>query len=128
MSSYTISALSKEFGVTLRALRFYEDQGLLNPKRQGKNRLYSKRDRVRLKLALRGKRLGFSLAEIKQLFDLYDAAHDESAQLSEFLLMLSKHRADLERKREDLEAMLQEIQVFEKLCRDLLNGRGARRV
>ena len=76
-TTYTISELAKEFGVTTRTIRFYEDQGLLSPKREGTNRVFSPRDRVRLKLALRGKRLGFSLAEIRELFELYDVSRDE---------------------------------------------------
>ena len=71
--TFSISELAREFDVTTRSIRFYEDQGLLNPTRQGQTRIYSRQDRVRLKLTLRGKRLGFSLAEIRELFDLYDA-------------------------------------------------------
>ncbi|MGH8729952.1 MAG: MerR family transcriptional regulator [Burkholderiales bacterium] len=123
MSSFTISELSKEFGVTLRALRFYEDQGLLNPRRQGKNRLYSKRDRVRLRLTLRGRRLGLTVGEIRELFDLYDTAQDERAQLKEFLAILETRRSQLEQKREDIDAMLSEIIAFEKQCQTLLESR-----
>jgi DNA-binding transcriptional MerR regulator len=125
MGSFTISELSREFGVTLRALRFYEDQRLLNPRRQGKNRLYSKRDRVRLRLTLRGRRLGLTISEIRELFELYDSAHDEQAQLSQFLAILEKRKAQLEQKREDIDAMLSEINSFEKQCRALLENRSA---
>src|SRR5262245_5505604 len=93
---YTISELAREFGVTTRTIRHYEDEGLLSPQREGMNRQFSNRDRVRLKLALRGKRLGFSLAEIRELFDLYDLAHDEKRQLQEFLSKLERRRALLE--------------------------------
>lgn len=119
-SVYTISDLAKEFGVTTRAIRHYEDEGLLNPDRDGSNRLFSQRDRVRLKLALRGKRLGFSLAEIRELFDLYDNARDERAQVEALLAKLEKHRTELEQRREDLTVMLNEITFFENQCRKQL--------
>ena len=90
---YTISDLAKEFKITTRAIRHYEDEGLLCPRRDGSNRLFNNRDRVRLKLALRGKRLGFSLAGIRELFDLYDNAHDERKQLEALLAKLERHRA-----------------------------------
>jgi DNA-binding transcriptional MerR regulator len=118
--TYTISDLAKEFGVTTRTLRFYEDQGLLSPQREGKNRIFSARDRVRLKLALRGKRLGFSLAEIRELFELYDISRDEQRQLQEFLARLERRRAQLEQQREDIEVMLNEINFFAGQCRRLL--------
>jgi len=125
-SVYTITDLAKEFGVTTRAIRHYEDEGLLNPRREGNNRLFSNRDRVRLKLALRGKRLGFSLAEIRELFDLYDNARDERAQLEALLVKLERHRAELEQRREDLTVMLSEITFFETQCRKQLSGEKAR--
>jgi DNA-binding transcriptional MerR regulator len=124
MGSYTISELAKEFGATLRAIRFYEDRGLLSPTRKGKNRIYSKRDRVRLRLALRGRRLGLTLGEIRELFDLYDSARDERAQLSKFLEILGKRRAELEQKREDIEVMQTEISAFESQCQAHLKSRG----
>jgi DNA-binding transcriptional MerR regulator len=127
MGFFTISELSREFGVTLRALRYYEDQRLVNPRRQGKNRLYSKRDRVRLRLTLRGRRLGLTISEIRELFELYDSAHDEQAQLSQFLAILEKRKAQLEQKREDIDVMLSEITSFEKQCRALLENRSAPR-
>lgn len=117
---YTITDLAKEFGVTTRTIRHYEDEGLLSPHREGMNRLFSNRDRVRLQLALRGKRLGFSLAEIRELFDLYDLARDEKRQLQEFLVKLEKRRALLAQQREDIEVMLNEIAFFENQCRKLL--------
>jgi len=118
--TYTITALATEFGVTTRTMRHYEDQGLLSPRREGTNRVFSNRDRVRLKLALRGKRLGFSLAEIRELFDLYDQARDEKRQLQEFIAKLERRRAMLEQQREDIEVMLNEIVFFENQCRKLL--------
>lgn len=102
----TITDLAREFGVTTRTIRHYEDEGLLSPRREGTNRLFSNRDRVRLKLALRGKRLGFSLAEIRELFDLYDLARDEKKQLEEFLAKLERRRVLLAQQREDIEVML----------------------
>ncbi len=117
---YTISDLAKEFGITTRTLRFYEDQGILSPAREGTSRLFSQRDRVRLKLTLRGKRLGFTLADIKDLFDLYDLARDEKKQLREFLARLERRRGLLEQQQEDVAVMLNEITFFETQCRQLL--------
>jgi len=122
-TTYTISELAREFGVTTRTIRFYEDQGLLNPAREGTNRVFSSRDRVRLKLALRGKRLGFSLAEIRELFELYDVSRDERKQLEEFLSRLDRRRAHLEQQREDIEVMLTEINFFANQCRRLLKDK-----
>jgi len=119
-ATYTITALAREFGVTTRTIRHYEDQGLLNPARQGLNRVFSGRDRVRLKLALRGKRLGFTLQEIKELFDLYDSSKDQRDQLSAFLLRLEKRKALLEQQREDIDVMLREVEFFAMQSRRLL--------
>jgi DNA-binding transcriptional MerR regulator len=121
-ATFTISDLAKEFGVTTRTIRFYEDQGLLSPKREGTTRVFSSRDRVRLKLALRGKRLGFSLAEIRELFELYDISRDEHKQIEEFLARLERRRAHLEQQREDIEVMLHEIDFFANQCRRMLRG------
>jgi len=121
-TTFTISELAREFGVTTRTIRFYEDEGLLSPKREGTNRVFSQRDRVRLKLALRGKRLGFSLAEIRELFELYDVSRDEHKQLEEFLARLERRRGQLELQREDIEIMLREIDFFANQCRRLLRG------
>jgi DNA-binding transcriptional MerR regulator len=118
--TYSISDLASEFGVTTRTIRFYEDQGLVSPRRVGATRVFSGRDRVRLKLALRGKRLGFSLAEIRELFELYDVSRDEKKQLQEFLVRLEKRRSLLEQQREDIEVMLNEIDFFANQCRRLL--------
>ena len=119
-ATYTIAELAREFGVTTRTIRHYEHQGLLMPARRGLVRIFSGRDRVRLKLALRGKRLGFSLQEIKELFDLYDLARDERKQLHAFLEKLDKRRALLEQQREDIEVMLNEVEFFAAQCRRLL--------
>lgn len=124
--TYTITELAREFNITPRAIRYYEDQGLISPGRAGQSRVYSKRDRTRLKLTLRGKRLGLSLAEIRELIDLYDVAHDEDTQLSKFLGALSKRREALAQQREDIEAVLAEIDVLERQCRELLSKRASR--
>jgi len=120
MTSYSISELAQEFGVTTRTIRHYENEGLLSPQRRGQARVFSARDRVRLKLALRGKRLGFGLQEIKELFDLYDLSRDERHQLEAFLAKLEKRKALLEQQREDVEIMLQEVEFFAAQCRRLV--------
>ncbi len=104
--TFTITELSREFNVTPRAIRHYEAQGLISPERVGQSRIYSKRDRTRLKLTLRGKRLGLSLVEIKELIDTYDTAPDESSQLVKVLAVLAKRRQALMQQREDIEAVL----------------------
>jgi DNA-binding transcriptional MerR regulator len=126
MTSYSISELAQEFGVTTRTIRHYETEGLLSPQRRGQARVFSARDRVRLKLALRGKRLGFGLQEIKELFDLYDLSRDERHQLEAFLGKLEKRKALLEQQREDVEIMLQEVEFFAAQCRRLLARPGDR--
>lgn len=118
--TYTITELAHEFDITPRAIRFYEDVGLLTPERQGRQRVYAARDRTRLKLTLRGKRLGFSLQEIKQLVDMYDSPSDTAQQLQAFLGTLAAHRRQLEQQREDLEVTLAEIAQHEERCRSLL--------
>ena len=120
--TYSISDLAREFDVTPRAIRFYEDHGLLAPQRSGSRRIYAKRDYVRLKLILRGKRLGLSLSEVGTMFDLYDSARDEKPQLAKFLTSLIERREQLERQRADLDEMLGEIAVFEAQCRRILAG------
>src|SRR3954463_9797470 len=111
-ATYTITELAQEFGVTTRTIRHYETEGLLSPQRRGIARVFSVRDRVRLKLALRGKRLGFTLQEIKELFDLYDLSKSERRQLEAFLAKLEKRKALLEQQRQDVEVMLQEVEFF----------------
>jgi DNA-binding transcriptional MerR regulator len=119
-SEYSISELSREFAVTPRAIRFYEDQGLISPRREGQRRIYTARDRTRLKLTLRGKRLGLSLSEIRELIDMYEPGRDERPQLERFLSVLESHRASLLQQRADIEAQLSEIQTFEKRVRKQL--------
>ena len=121
---YSISELAQEFGITTRTIRYYEDQGLINPERNGTSRVFGNRDRVRLKLALRGKRLGFSLGEIRELFELYDVSRDERRQLEAFLGKLERRRAMLEQQREDIEIMLNEINFFSDQCRRMLKEGG----
>ena len=123
MPTYTITELAREFDITPRAIRFYEDQGLLAPSREGaggRNRVYTPRDRTRLKLTLRGKRIGLSLSEIKSLVDMYESPKDTEAQMNRFLGVLSQHRETLEQQREDIEMSLQEIATHEEECRRLL--------
>ena len=116
-SEYSISDLAREFDVTPRAIRFYEAEGLLSPARQGQRRIYTPRDRTRLKLTLRGKRLGLALSEIREIVDMYDTGRDERPQLEKFLAVLEAHKRQLLQQREDIEAQLSEIVLFEKRCR-----------
>jgi DNA-binding transcriptional MerR regulator len=129
-SEYSIGELAREFDVTPRTIRFYEDQGLLAPRRSGQRRVYALRDRTRLKLTLRGKRLGLALSEIRELLDMYEPGRDERPQLERFLAVLENHRASLEQQRADIEAQLSEIATFEARVRKRLgtkSGRGAAR-
>jgi DNA-binding transcriptional MerR regulator len=122
----TITELARDFGVTTRAIRYWESHGLVSPAREGGNRIYSKRDQTRLKLALRGKRLGLSLAEIKELIDMYDTVEDESTQLLSFLDVLAQRRAALEQQRDDIQAVLKEIARFETAVPRDAEGRETR--
>ena len=124
-AEFSISELAREFDVTPRAIRFYEDQGLLAPRRDGQRRIYTPRDRTRLKLTLRGKRLGLTLAEIRELIDMYEPGRDERPQLERFREVLETHRKSLLQQRADIEAQLTEIATFEKRVRKQL-GRGRR--
>ena len=114
---FSISELSREFDVTTRAIRFYEDEGLLEPHRQGRQRVYSSRDRVRLKLILRGKRLGFSLSEIGDIIDMYDSEPGEVGQLQYFIEKISVRRKTLKQQRDDIDVTLKELDSIEKQCR-----------
>ena len=122
-AEFSIGELATEFDVTPRAIRFYEDHGLLAPKRAGQRRIYSPRDRTRLKLTLRGKRLGLTLSEIRELIDMYEPGRDERPQLQRFLAVLGSHKASLLQQRADLEAQLSELLVFEKKVRKQLKRR-----
>ncbi|HOB00537.1 MAG TPA: MerR family DNA-binding transcriptional regulator [Casimicrobium huifangae] len=120
--TFTITELADEFALTTRAIRFYEDQGLLAPERRGTRRLYTPRERVRLKLILRGKRLGMSLAEIAEILDLYKADNSERSQLEKFLEVLARRRDMLEQQREDIDVVLAEISAIERDCRKRLKA------
>jgi len=122
-AEYSIGDLAREFDVTPRAIRFYEDQGLLAPKRAGQRRVYSLRDRTRLKLTLRGKRLGLTLSEIRELIDMYEPGRDERPQLARFLAVLESHKASLLQQRADMEAQLSELQTFERKVKQQLKRR-----
>ena len=113
MEHYTITDLALAFGVTLRTLRFYEDEGLLKPQRHGRARIYDKRDKVRLRFILRCKRLGFALNELRALLELHDAMQHNPKQTAELLQLLAERRAALERQQEDLQAVLDELRFFE---------------
>jgi DNA-binding transcriptional MerR regulator len=121
---YSIAELAREFGITARTMRFYEDEGLIKPRRQGLTRLYSMHDRTRLGWILRGKRLGFSLAEIKQLLDLYQVDRTGVQQLRELLRRSQAHITDLERKRRDLDAHINEFKEVESQVTAELKQRG----
>ncbi|HKX42558.1 MAG TPA: MerR family DNA-binding transcriptional regulator [Burkholderiaceae bacterium] len=119
-ATFTIGELAREFDLTTRAIRFYEDCGLLTPQRRGRNRVYTARDRTRLKLTLRGKRLGLTLAEVKDLVDMYESPRDTQAQLRKFLAVLGEHRAQLEQQMADLHVTLDEVRAHEKEAKRLL--------
>jgi DNA-binding transcriptional MerR regulator len=125
--TYSIRDLASEFDVTTRAIRFYEDEGLLTPKRRGQTRIYAPRDRTRLKLILRGKRLGFSLQEIAEMVTMYDAPPGEMGQLELFLKRIAERRGLLEQQREDIKVTLSELEASEaaakKRLKELRGGR-----
>ena len=120
VATFTIGELAREFDLTMRAIRFYEDCGLLAPQRNGRHRVYTQRDRTRLKLTLRGKRLGLTLAEVKELVDMYESPRDTQPQLMKFLLVLAAHRAQLEQQMADLSLTLDEVRAQETEARRLL--------
>lgn len=118
--TYTIRDLAREFDLTTRAMRFYEDMGLLQPERTGpggRSRIYSARDRIRLKLTLRAKRIGLSLTEAREIIDLYDSPRDTGVQLEKFLTVLGEHRKQLEVQLADLQANLDEVRLHEREAR-----------
>ena len=120
-TTFSISELAREFDLTTRAIRFYEDCGLLAPRRSGRNRVYTARDRTRLKLTLRGKRLGLTLAEVKELVDMYESPRDTHPQLRKFLTVLGAHRAQLEQQMTDLQITLDEVRAHEREAQRLLS-------
>ncbi len=120
--SFSISDLAREFGVTTRAIRFYEDEGLLSPGRSGRQRVYTSRDHVRLKLIVRGKRLGFSLSEVREIIEMYDLDPGESGQLRYFLEQIKKRREALQQQRHDIELTLGELDSIESECKHRLSA------
>jgi DNA-binding transcriptional MerR regulator len=126
---YTIRELAKEFDLTTRAIRFYEDMGLLRPERQGpggRNRMYSARERARLRLTLRAKRLGLSLTQAKDIIDMYDSPRDTAPQLEKFVEVLASHRQQLESQLEEIQANLDEVKQHEREAKTLLNKHNAK--
>lgn len=121
METFKISELAREFDITTRSIRFYEDVGLLHPDRNGNTRIYKRRDKIRLKLILRGKRLGFSLAEIRELFELYDT-NQSHAQLREMLRIIDDKQAVLQRQISDIDAVMQELEMAKARCEQALNS------
>ena len=119
--TWSIAQVADEFGVTHRTVRHYEDLGLISPERRGTTRVYHRRDRTRLGLVLRGKRLGFPLEEIRTIIDLYDVPRGRRSQLEYVLGQIDERRADLEQRRRDLDAALSELTEFERRCRSDLD-------
>ena len=120
--TYSIGELAEEFGITSRTLRLYEEQGLLDPQREGTRRIYNERNRVRLRLILRGKRLGWSLSEIRESFDLYDSDHGEEAQLELMLEKLARRRETLEEQRRDIDNALRDLERIAADASEALHG------
>ena len=120
-TQYTIGELSREFDVTTRTIRFYEDQGLLAPQREGQQRIYSPRDRVRLRLILRGKRLGFSLKDVQEMLEMYDAPQGEVGQLRDFISRMRRRRHELEQQRDEILVVLGELDALEQRCQRILD-------
>ncbi|MEH8265046.1 MerR family transcriptional regulator [Aeromonas veronii] len=120
--TYSISELAHEFDVTPRTIRYYEDEGLLTPLREGQTRIYSYRDKIRLKLTLRGKRLGFSLAEIRELFDMYDTDKSSKTQLHSMIQLIETKRDALRQQLEDIQMVMAELEAAEQRCVNSLNS------
>jgi DNA-binding transcriptional MerR regulator len=116
VTTWSIAELAAEYDVTLRTIRFYEDRGLLTPERRGTQRVYHPRDKVRLGLILRGKRLGFSLDEIAKIVDMYDAEPGEEGQLVYLLAQITHRRTELEQRRRDIDETLEELAEVEARC------------
>ena len=120
--TYSISELAHEFDVTPRTIRYYEDEGLLTPQREGQTRIYSHKDKIRLKLTLRGKRLGFSLAEIRELFDMYDTDRSSKTQLNSMIQLIEAKRHSLSQQLEDIQMVMAELEAAEQRCVNSLNN------
>ena len=114
--TYTISELAKEFGVTTRTMRFYEEKGLISPRREGQKRLYSPADRVRIKLILRGKRIGMSLDECVEVIDMYDPGHNNAEQLHSLINRIQNRRQSLEQQKRDIDEMISGLQNVQDIC------------
>ena len=120
--TFTITELAKEFDVTTRTIRFYEDLGMLAPRREGQKRIYSPRDRVFLKLILRGKRLGFTLTESRALIEMYDPSSDNRQQLERMLQVLDEKEALLDQQLNDIQVMKIELQSARERCEAAMKG------
>ncbi|MCQ4053037.1 MerR family DNA-binding transcriptional regulator [Aeromonas sp. SG16] len=120
--TYSISELAHEFDVTPRTIRYYEDEGLLTPQREGQTRICSHKDKIRLKLTLRGKRLGFSLAEIRELFDMYDTDKSSKNQLNSMIRLIESKRSALHQQLEDIQMVMAELEAAEQRCVNSLNN------
>ena len=120
--TYTISELAKEFGVTTRTMRFYEEKGLISPRREGQKRLYSSADRVRIKLILRGKRIGMSLTECVEVIDMYDPEHNNAEQLYSLINKVQSRRQLLKQQKQDIDDMLTGLTEVQNLCENALNS------
>lgn len=119
---YSIGALARELDTTARTIRFYEAKGLIAPQRNGVSRIYSRRDRARLIIIMRGRRLGFSLEEIGEYLSLYDAAPDQRAQLRHLNMKVTATMTDLKRKLVDIQATLAELEDIQQRCDEALEG------
>ena len=127
IQEFSIGDLAREFAVTTRTIRFYEDEGLLAPQRRGQTRIYGPRERVRLRLILRGKRLGFSIAEIREILDMYESEPGEAGQLRHLVGKIAERREQLERQRADIERMLADMAEIEARCKRTLAALGPAR-
>jgi DNA-binding transcriptional MerR regulator len=123
-ATYTISDLAREFGVTTRTIRFYEEKGLVTPRREGQKRLYTAADRVRIKLILRGKRIGMTLDESVEVIDMYDPEHNNSEQLHSLIKRVQEKRARLLQQQRDINEMLRGLDEVQSLCERSLAGAG----
>ena len=124
MDKFKISDLAKEFDITTRSIRFYEDVGLIEPERKGNIRVYQRRDKIRLKLILRGKRLGFSLAEIRELFELYDTQQSDG-QLRKMLTSIDEKQAHLQQQLDDISVVMNELETAKERCKQALSDNKA---
>ena len=120
--TYSISELAHEFDITPRTIRYYEDEGLLTPQREGQTRIYSHKEKTRLKLTLRGKRLGFSLAEIRKLFEMYDTDRSSNTQLNSMIQLIDEKRSALRQQLDDIQMVMAELEAAEQRCVNSLNS------